>query len=319
MDCDDNDPKRYMFAACTDIGGCSGYLDSNCECYLDGSTTSATWWLDEDGDGYGDPSTEMEACSAPIGYTNNGMDCDDTNPLLYSFAQCDIDGCTGYLDNNCECYLNSSQEKSTYWKDSDGDTYGDPNLSKEACTAPAGWTNNGMDCDDTNPKLYMFASCDFDGCTGYLNDKCECNSLQEKSTYWKDNDGDTYGDPNLSKEACTAPEGWTNNGMDCDDTNPQLYMFAPCDIDGCTGYLDDKCECYLDSSQEKFTYWKDSDGDTYGDPSLYKEACTDPAGWTNNGMDCDDTDANLYNFANCIDKDGCTGYLNDQCECNSSK
>ena len=161
------------------------------------------------------------------------MDCDDTDSNLYMFASCtDQDGCTGYLDTKCACYV-ATPTKSKWWKDADNDTYGDYSTEIESCSEPAGYVNNGMDCDDTNPQLYMFAPCDIDGCTGYLNDKCECNSSKEKSTYWKDADGDTYGDPTFSKELCTVLEGWTNNGMDCNDTDANLYIGASCtDQDG---------------------------------------------------------------------------------------
>jgi|GEM_PF-4993279 len=38
------------------------------------------WYRDADGDGYGDPSSMVEECFQPMGYVDNDLDCDDTEP-----------------------------------------------------------------------------------------------------------------------------------------------------------------------------------------------------------------------------------------------
>ena len=59
------------------------------------------WYLDADGDGYGDPLSSMSACVQPEGYLNNKNDCNDdptNNGALFNPQALEI--CDGF-DNNC--------------------------------------------------------------------------------------------------------------------------------------------------------------------------------------------------------------------------
>ncbi len=47
-----------------------------------GHTLPGTWHLDADNDGFGDPNNTVVACGAPVGYVDNGDDCDDSDPNL---------------------------------------------------------------------------------------------------------------------------------------------------------------------------------------------------------------------------------------------
>ena len=46
------------------------------------SFESQIWYADNDGDGYGDPTSIIEDCFPPLGYVDNFLDCDDNNPDL---------------------------------------------------------------------------------------------------------------------------------------------------------------------------------------------------------------------------------------------
>ncbi|MFK7982862.1 MAG: T9SS type A sorting domain-containing protein [Saprospiraceae bacterium] len=61
---------------------------------------SAVFYADTDNDGFGNPNDSIAVCFAaqPIGYVNNALDCDDTNPLIHPDAT-EIP-CNG-IDENC--------------------------------------------------------------------------------------------------------------------------------------------------------------------------------------------------------------------------
>jgi hypothetical protein len=70
-DCDDTDGNVYPGA--TEV--CNG-VDDNCDGNVDEGVLQ-TFYLDSDGDTYGDAGTSTQACSAPSGYVSNDGDCDD--------------------------------------------------------------------------------------------------------------------------------------------------------------------------------------------------------------------------------------------------
>lgn len=45
--------------------------------------------------------------------------------------------------------------------------------------------------------------------------------------WWRDRDGDGYGDPGASVESCRAPEGYVDNNRDCDDGSVQVSPEIP--------------------------------------------------------------------------------------------
>ncbi|MBK7085834.1 MAG: hypothetical protein IPH53_14670 [Flavobacteriales bacterium] len=47
------------------------------------------------------------------------------------------------------------------------------------------------------------------------------------STFYRDLDGDTYGDPNASLQLCEQVAGVVTNSNDCDDTDPIKWVSAP--------------------------------------------------------------------------------------------
>ncbi len=65
-----------------------------------------TWYVDADGDGYGDGAEAIQTCSIPTGFVQNTADCDDNNALIYEGAS----GTGQGLDNNCNGQIEPSEE-----------------------------------------------------------------------------------------------------------------------------------------------------------------------------------------------------------------
>lgn len=106
--CDDNSCEYLTCLGCTDATACNYNSEALIE---DGSCSfSQNWWVDSDGDGYGDPNLEVAFCDPPgNGYALNSADCDDSNPLVYLGAQGTGEG----IDNNCNGIIDPTEELPT--------------------------------------------------------------------------------------------------------------------------------------------------------------------------------------------------------------
>lgn len=139
----------------------------------------------------------------------------------------------------------------TYYKDADGDGFGDPNDSYDGttCEAPDSYVINSSDRDDSDPDIGGdLDPVDSPGQTMHTLDEIyeeqqhiiKCLAVGGVwVTYYRDNDGDGYGDPTISLEECTQPAGYVTDYTDCDDTNPSIYPEA-CEIAG--NGIDEDCD-----------------------------------------------------------------------------
>lgn len=107
LDCNDADAAINPDA----LERCDG-LDNDCDGLIDDQDSdldqdsAGTWYLDADGDGYGDPSEELIACEAPEHTVADGSDCDDSradvNPAGTETCDTEDDDCDGELDETCQ-------------------------------------------------------------------------------------------------------------------------------------------------------------------------------------------------------------------------
>lgn len=150
-----------------------------------------------------------------------------------------------------------------------------------------------VDCDDTDENINPDADEICDGidndCDGDVDDADD--DVMNQDTWYADTDGDLYGDDAATTLACEAPEGFVNQGDDCDDTNGAINPSA---IEVCND-IDDDCDELIDDEDPdvtgQSTFFADTDGDGYGDEESSMDACERPISYVTNDTDCDDTTA----------------------------
>ena len=182
---------------------------------------------------------------------------------------------------------------STYYRDADGDTYGNASDSIEAESVPEGYVTDNTDCDDTNAAVNPGAT---EVCNG-IDDDCD-GQIDEgvKTTYYGDADGDGYGDPANTTEACSVPDGYVENDADCDDANAAVNPGA---TEICNG-IDDDCDGVIDECCTNVT---NVDGETNftatsGDANVTGNFNSTLTGWVNVTGITDVTDSPDVNDSN---------------------
>jgi hypothetical protein len=263
---------------------CDG-IDQDCDDVADNGVLM-TFYQDLDGDGYG-AKASTPACTPPDGtYIERDGDCDDGNDLRHPGA---VEACTDTEDMNCDGSVPGA--------DADHDSYA-------SCE----------ECDDSDPAIHP-------GATEICNTKDDdCDGTADEGlaiTYYRDADGDTFGD--AAKGICASLTGYVNNKSDCDDTKSAIYPKAPeycddsvdsnCDgddnddaVDTVLVCKDKDCDLYAGSSDAKscpsvIAAWKaagqcfvDAEDDWLEDP---EDPEATPSCGANPNRDCDDTDATI--------------------------
>ncbi len=257
-----------------------------------------------------------------------GDPCDDGNPCTINTTiqpdcSCgggqtqdqDGDGFCGAqdCDDNPETGAGCHTDCLTFYRDQDGDGYGDPAITVNRCTAPDGYVGNSDDCNDsdigigrvgdpcddgdictTGETIQSDCSCgggtnqDLDGDGVCGGQDCDDDPITGATcsdncqTFFRDQDQDGLGDPAVSTQRCIAPQGYVSNSEDCDDTNSSIGKVGdPCDDqENCTTgeVLQADCSCGGGSIVDE-----DNDGVCDFDP---EDDCEGP----NSGSPCDDND-----------------------------
>ncbi|MBN1337448.1 MAG: putative metal-binding motif-containing protein [Deltaproteobacteria bacterium] len=292
-DCDDGDATVRPSAEEV----CDG-VDNDCNDLVDDGLATETYYTDADADGWGWAGSPVEACAQPDGTSTNDFDCDDGDPAVHPGA---TEICNG-MDDDCDTHVDEGTLITVY-QDADADGWGTSKVTSEACGASEGWALLPGDCDDTNP---LVSPDGVETCDG-VDEDCDGTVDEEPadgSTFYADADGDGYGDPDSTRTACdTPPSGYVADSTDCDDANSWVHPDAS---EWCDG-VDNDCNGEVDDDVVTAEWFRDADGDGYGDPADSVTDCWAPDGYVDDATDCDDDESTVYPGAEEI----CDGLDND--------
>jgi hypothetical protein len=210
---------------------CDGQVDEDCP------TGAVLWYRDADNDGYGNVNQTVLAVSKPDGYVADLRDCNDGDATVHPGATeiCNNntdDDCDGVVDEDCPA------NETTWYRDADNDTYGDPNNTRRAATQPQGYVADNRDCNDNNANIHPGAT---EICGNNQDDDCDGQTDEDcpaMKTWYRDNDKDGYGDETHSMQAAEKPAGYTDRKGDCNDNNANIHPGATEVCDG----VDNNCD-----------------------------------------------------------------------------
>ncbi|MBF0104215.1 MAG: FG-GAP repeat protein [Deltaproteobacteria bacterium] len=292
---------------------CDG-LDNDCNGPADDGLPTYTWYADTDDDGYGDPAASTSTCAstAPVGYVANTNDCDDTNNAIHPGAVevCDNadNDCAGGVDNGLADRLTTNQQ---------GACSGD----MEICNGSFGWqpkpTNHvkiaevcdGIDNDcanGTDDGLTNRPASNIQGeCAGNV-ESCEgATGYQPKATNYTptaeicdglDNDCAGGIDNGLADRLTSNQNGECAGNLEhCEGLagyQSKATNYIPT-AEVCDG-LDNNCASGIDEALPLYTWYKDADNDTHGNPDIYVTNCYSAySTYVSNSDDCNDTDPTI--------------------------
>ena len=242
LDCDDGDSAVYPAASevCDSIDNdCDGLIDDEDDSV--DLTTGGSYYLDNDGDGYG--SGTVMACEQGANMVLVDGDCDDSfvtsNPMATDIAG-------DAIDQNCDGVDGT---------DFDGDGY-------------ASTISGGLDCNDQdsaiNPDAQEVCSGMDEDCDGLVDDMDDSIDVSSTTTVYADMDGDSYGDSNAPFESCGTTLGYVSDSSDCDDADAMTYPGA--------AYLESTTDCLTDADGDGWSMMTAGDtcytvdmNDDYGD------------------------------------------------------
>jgi hypothetical protein len=307
-DCDDSDPATNpgAYEVCDTLdNNCDGSVDENTALDVD------TWYVDSDGDGYGDSSSTVSACDMPSGHSAMGGDCDDSDASSWPGADeiCDS------ADNDCDGSIDEyALDRSTWYADSDADGYGSPYSATLSCDMPSGHVANNTDCNDNNGQVnpaateswYDGVDSDCNGGSDYDADSDgsnhdgygggDCNDADASihpaaaETWYDGVDSDCNGASDYDADA-DGTDSDSHGGTDCNDADPAIHFTA--------------VETWYDGVDQNCNQDNDYDADADGD---------DSNAW--GGIDCDDNDATSTTMATDADCD--TTITADDCDDNDA-
>ncbi|MBL8919909.1 MAG: putative metal-binding motif-containing protein [Myxococcaceae bacterium] len=276
-DCNDGDPtvKPGASELCNRV-------DDNCDGQVDNGITFQSYYVDQDGDGFGATGSAPESSCSPIaGKVTNQADCNDASPTVKPGAP---ETCN-QVDDNCDGQVDENLTLITSYVDGDGDGFGAMGTAVSSCAVQPGRVTVGTDCNDADPTVKPGAP---ERCNGADDD---CDGTPDDgltfTAYYADMDGDGFG-TGAALNACQSVPGRVTNASDCNDGDATVKPGAP---ERCNG-ADDDCDGTPDDGLTFSSYYVDGDGDGAGQAgSTPMSACEPVTGRVTNATDCNDGNA----------------------------
>ena len=228
---------------------CADELDNDCDGLIDAADDSAdtiVMYMDADGDGYGS-MTEAKMCEATDGWVDNSDDCNDSNADIHPEADEVCDG----IDNDCDTAIDLDDDSitgtMTVYADTDGDGFGDANVTYEVCESTDGWVEDDTDCNDALGTIHP-------GAEEVVGDGID-QDCDSQETCYEDLDGDGFGSENHTLIAadtagvydCAAT---ANASLTWDDCNDDDATINPDGAEVCDGGIDNDCDGLIDDQDD---------------------------------------------------------------------